>query len=80
MNRSEVRYRAEITKAHDVITAVLRGEVKVDLEHHERRILQAALDTLCWVLLHPHNDRFEQGLQALLTAMQEAGYELQRVQ
>ena len=71
----------EIVRAHDLLNQVIQGQVPeaVEMDRETDISLVAAEDVLCWVLCHDHSSNFEHNLQALRGAMDEAGYDLHKV-
>lgn len=64
----------EIQKAHDILLAVLLGEVDIGpLDPAVFGRMGAVADALCWVLQHDHNDTFERYYQALQKAIESTG-------
>ena len=76
-----MRNENEITRAHDLLVQVIKGQVPeaVELDRETDISLIAAEDVLCWILCHDHNSNFDHNLQALRGALDEAGYELHKV-
>jgi hypothetical protein len=70
-----LRQAAEIQRAHDILTAVITGDVDIEME--DDQLWRAAADVLCWVLQHDHNDAFARNLANLEETIAEAGYELE---
>lgn len=60
-----MRSEAEIQRAHDMLSAVILGELPAPLTEKTRLGLHAACDVLCWVLNHDHNPNFEKNLDAI---------------
>ena len=73
-----MRDEDEIVRAHDILAAVLLGEVRVNLSESAIVSVQVAIDALCWVLEHDHNPNFEHNLAAITAAAEAAGYRLRR--
>ena len=64
-----------IVQAHDLLWAVVMGEVPNPFPGHEQE-LRSALNALCWVLGHDHNKRFAHNLKVIDKKLQERGYHL----
>jgi hypothetical protein len=62
---------AEIQRAHDILIAVKLGEVMVLVPDDDS--LTAAIDVLCWVLRHDHNQTFAENLAGLEAAIAATG-------
>jgi hypothetical protein len=62
-----VRPRAEIQRAHDLLTAVaLDEQLRRDLlEPGQLQVITANLNALCWCLHHDHNERLAVTLASL---------------
>jgi len=74
-----VRTLDEIQRAHDILWAVVMGEVRVGIDQAAMAPWHASLDTLCWALGPDHNDQstaFRDNLAKLERAIAVAGYEL----
>jgi len=74
-----MRGREEIQRAHDVLVAMVLGEVKVPLADEDHKALTANLDVLCWVLEHDHNQTFAGNLRLAEEQARRAGYVLKRL-
>jgi len=66
----------EIVRAHDILEAVLLGELPIVLEGDGELVLRAATDTLCWVLGHAHNESFARNLKKIEELAAKRGYVL----
>lgn len=69
-----MRDAAEIQRAHDMLVAIILGEVPyrgLDLSR-----IHGACEVLCWVLEHGHNEAFAANLAAIEASVRLAGYEL----
>ena len=65
----------ELTQAHDLLVAVLLGEIpELNVTPEIAALLNAAATTLCWVLDHDHNPQFENNLERLRTQIAALGY------
>lgn len=65
----------EIQRAHDLLHAVLGGELPVVMPEGVRLVVTAQLDVLCWALNHDHNTSFAENLHELREEIRAAGYE-----
>lgn len=77
-----MRSETEITRAHDMLTAIVQGEIPVVIGPATKANAIAALDALCWVLEHPVKDcgdAFAQNMKELERAAQLQGYCLTRL-
>jgi hypothetical protein len=84
-----LKTRREIQRAHDILKAIVLGEVPIDEESDSLRVngeslrmmlIQASLDTLCWVLEHKHNTAFAENLVRIESALERIGFVLKEVQ
>jgi len=66
----------EIQKAHDILCAVILGEVEIDLTPEEHKRIQANCEALCWILGHEHNPTFGDNLINIQKAAYDRGYRL----
>jgi len=57
-----MKSEAEVQRAHDMLIAVILGELPTPLNERNKLGLRAACDVLCWVLNHDHNQSFEKNL------------------
>ena len=56
----------ELEQAHDLLVAILLGEIpELNITPEIGALLNAAATTLCWVLDHDHNPQFENNLERL---------------
>ena len=69
-----MRDQREVQHAHDVLHAVIAGEVDLGLSPEFLDIAHAVHDVLSWVLVGPCGDTFSKGLNGLRFALKEAGY------
>lgn len=72
----------EIQRAHDILAAVVLGEVPGVFPNAESHAaLTAALDALCWVLQHGHegNNNFAENLARIHRYAENQGRRLNRV-
>ncbi len=70
----------EIQRAHDLLTGIVLGEVPVKFSPDVQEGVIAALDALCWVLGHEHNQSFAGNLAEIEKALEQAGWVLAEVQ
>lgn len=70
-----MRSAAEIQRAHDILVAMLVGEVPRPQGKEE--VLVSTASVLCWVLKHDHNPTFETLIANLEKGLQELGYTLE---
>lgn len=67
----------QIQRAHDMIVAILIGDVPNPIsDPQSKQHLHAAADALCWVLCHDHNKTFGENLRKLEALLKERGYQL----
>lgn len=66
----------EIQKAHDILVAVLLGEIDVGATGNEH--LNIAATVLCWVLEHEHNHTFQDILKDIDDEARSRGYVLEK--
>ena len=72
-----MRRQEEIQKAHDMLRAVVIGEVP-NPQPDAEPIMRANLDVLCWVLEHDHNKTFTNNVQLLDEALVGMGFQMCR--
>jgi hypothetical protein len=72
-----IRKESEIQAAHDRLTAIVLGEVPIWTANTES--VTAALDVLCWVLGHDHNQTFAENLRTIDDTLAERGFVLSEV-
>jgi len=66
----------EIQKAHDILCAVILGEVEIGLTPEQHQQIQANCEALCWILGHEHNPIFGDNLINIQKAAHDRGYRL----
>ncbi len=71
-----LRAAVEIQRAHDLLRGILLGETPLDVSPFEQPVLTSALDALCFVLKHDHNQTFAGNLERMERLLREAGVEL----
>lgn len=69
----------QVQRAHDLLLPVVMGDVPHELDDDVVRALHAAVDALCWVLGHDHNDAFQMNLSALEDHLKSQGYRLRKL-
>ena len=70
---------SEIQRAHDMLVAIILGEVPVPvLDPEVRECIATSVDVLCWVLRHSHSEVFAKNLAAIDEAMGALGFTLER--
>jgi hypothetical protein len=78
----ELRDVKEVQRAHDILTAVILGEVPSPVESAKDEqiltaLMRAQLDALCWVLKHEHRNGFPENLAHLEQWLEERGFVLE---
>lgn len=68
----------DIQRAHDVLHAQVTGEVPFVLDESARPLMHAALDALCWVLGHEHNENFGRSLAKIERELAARGFRMVR--
>lgn len=81
--RPLLRDREEIQRAHDILASALfdpriRAAV-ARLAIEDEVLVRTALDALCWVLNHEHNQSFAQNLAELEEELRAAGFAFARL-
>lgn len=61
----------QVSKAHDMIDAVLRSEVDIEATPAVLETMSKQRDVLCWILKHNHNEKFSRNLVQLETEFQK---------
>jgi hypothetical protein len=64
----------EIQRAHDMLVAIILGEVPNPFPADALPFLQANCDVLCWLLGCEHNKTFAENLDNAEAALSSAGY------
>lgn len=74
-----MRTETELTRAHDILTAVILGEVVpgAPITPQTDMLIRVARDVLCWALQHDHNQTFANNMRILEQSIADAGYVLQ---
>lgn len=76
-NKLEIKQDvSEIQKAHDILCAIILGEVVIGLDETQHKQIQANCEVLCWILGHNHNTSFADNLMSIQLAAYQAGYQL----
>lgn len=65
----------EIQRAHDVLHAIIAGEVQLDLQPASMMCLHSAHDVLSWVLGFPCGASFRMILNVAVGEMKAIGYQ-----
>lgn len=68
----------DIQRAHDLLAGIVLGEVPMVLRPEVKVGIHTALDTLCWILEHDHNQAFSKNLVEIERSASRLGYELKR--
>lgn len=66
----------EIQRAHDLLVALILGDVQLPMSDETERGLRYSADVLCWVLEHDHNEAFAKNLSELNAECETLGYRL----
>jgi hypothetical protein len=72
----ELREAKEIQAAHDRLTAIMLGEVPNPFKRAVPPEITFALDVLCWVLQHEHNQTFGDNLAKIDAFLASRGFVL----
>ena len=67
-----------LVRAHDLIVAILLGEIKIDVSDEEAISLTSICNTLCWVLDHKYNDIVQRILDGLEYRMMMRGLTMEK--
>lgn len=70
------RPNCQIQIAHDVLHALVVGEVEVGVDPESMRSLHAAHDAISWVLGFPCGEAFANNLRSIMAAASARGYVL----
>lgn len=73
MTDKKMRNREEIVFVHDMLSAVLEGEVPGSLPSDALNGMAEARDILCWVLCHDHGTLFEERMMILKAYIETQG-------
>ncbi len=73
-----IRDKDDIQAAHDRLVAIVLGEVPAPVDARLHNSIIAALDVLCWVLEHDHNETFANNLKLIDKCLAEHGLKLHR--
>jgi len=68
----------EVQMAHDRLVAIILGEVPNPMgeDNSVKVALHSAVDVLCWVLEHDHNQAFAENLQKIDAHLAALGFNL----
>lgn len=69
----------DVQRAHDVLVAMVTGEIDIGLRAVDRDSLHFALDALCWVLRHDHNTAFGDNFGKLEAIAAARGYVMREI-
>lgn len=72
-NFPPMRSRDEVQKMHDILIAVVLGEVPVRFPADVIERMNYSCDVLCWVLQHDHNDSFEKNVAEMMEEFERLG-------
>jgi hypothetical protein len=73
-----MRDQQEIQRAHDILEALVLGDVPNVMTEEEAPLVLVMLDTLCWVLGHDANDAFARNLRQIEADIEALGFRLHR--
>ncbi len=73
-----MKSQADAQRAHDMLMAVILGDIPIRPAAADRSALAQAVGVLCWLLEHEHNGAFANSLAALDADAAAAGYTLNR--
>ena len=75
-----MRDESEIQRAHDILVAVVTGELGpvVALNPEAEAAFHGALDVLCWILRHDHNTAFTKNVARIEEWAKSQGYRLKK--
>lgn len=71
-----MRTPEEIQHAHDILIAVILDEAPYPRTEEQEKEIVAALDVLCWILGHNHNENFQSNLESTINYIEAQGYRL----
>lgn len=71
----------EVQRAHDVLRAIVTSEVPwpPSIPRANLNALRSALDALCWVLEHEHNDSFAKNIERVEKEIERMGFKLRQI-
>jgi hypothetical protein len=72
-----MRDEREIQQAHDILVALVTGEIPIEVPPSVVSKALASLDVLCWALGHTHNPVFGKILDKIQAEARGAGYVLE---
>lgn len=64
---------------HDVLVALVTGEIELGYSQEAKDKAHAALDVLCWILDHDHNKEFVDNMDKLMIIAAKKGYILKKL-
>lgn len=64
--------RERVEQAHELLCWTLDARTATAVDQTASRYLSAALDVLCWLLEHEHNPNFEDNLERIRQAFEDA--------
>lgn len=73
-----LRPAEEVQHAHDVLYAQVMGQTPPVVDRADMKLLQCALEVLCWVLGHSHINSFPENLAAIEAELKRLGFVLRR--
>jgi len=68
----------EIQEAHDILHAVISGEVDLDADQGTVDAWHAAHDALCFVLNHPAGEEFKKNIRRIKAEAASHGFVLKK--
>jgi len=72
-----MKTQLEIQRAHDLLAGIFVGEIPFRFTPAAEKPMHAALDVLCWVLGHDHNEAFGENLRKLEEDIRARGFVLE---
>lgn len=78
----QLRDVKEVQRAHDILGAIVLGEVPSPFKWQKDEVMltalmHAQLDAICWVLRHDHRNGFPEALADIETWLKERGFILE---
>lgn len=74
-----MKTKDQIQRAHDLLSAIILGEVPNPFPIEEKGGLVACLNALCWVLGHDHNVCLAENLAYAEAWLKDAGFEFAEI-
>jgi|GEM_PF-7071197 len=68
----------EIQEAHDILHAVITGEVEIGADEETIKAWHAAHDALCFVLNHPGGETFKKNIRRIKAGAARRGFVLKK--